>query len=67
MPEIITGGDAADIIGVSRETISRWVEEGKLIPFQRLTNRIMLFDRAVIEEFASQYIDGRKKQNQAVA
>ena len=67
MSELITGGKAAEIVGVSRETISRWVIEGKLEPKLRLHNKTMLFEREDIEKLAAAYVDGRKtRQAEAV-
>lgn len=54
--ELVKTIDAADILGVSRWTLTRWVEAGKITPTVRVPGYrgAWLFERSALEEFAKQ-------------
>jgi excisionase family DNA binding protein len=53
MPDEITTGEAADILGVSRRQVSRLVLDKSLTPTRRIgNNRWYLLDRADVERLA---------------
>ena len=48
LPELVNGVEAADILGVSNKTVSRWVEAGKLPQPQRVGS-MLTFRKSDIE------------------
>lgn len=51
--DLISTAEAAQILGVDRSTLSRWVASGRIVPAGRTSERgAMLFDRRDIEAFA---------------
>lgn len=51
MSQWITASEAASILGVTRVTVWRWVQEGRLTPLAKL-GRQSMFDRDYIEREA---------------
>lgn len=52
-PDLIPTAEAAELLGVDRSTISRWVAFGHLVPAVRTSARgAMLFNRADVKAFA---------------
>lgn len=64
MSELISGREAAKILGISGVTVSEWVARGKLQLTGTVSGgRTFLFDRAYIEALAAE----RKQVEQPVA
>lgn len=59
-PDLIGTVEAAEIIGVERSTLSRWVASGRITPAMQLqgTTGAMLFHRADAVALASALADG---------
>jgi excisionase family DNA binding protein len=49
----LTPREAAELLGISEKTLARLVDDGKLVPLNTGTRRV-LFSRAAIEQFAAQ-------------
>lgn len=54
-PELITSAAAADLLGIDRSTLSRWVADGRIKPFWQspTTNGARLFRRREILALAA--------------
>ena len=50
---LIGGQEAAELLGIDRSTLSRWVSAGKIAPAQRLNGRTgaFLFERSAVDAF----------------
>ena len=48
----INGAELARTLGISRSTLSRWVKTGKLPKPKKSISGMLLFDRAVVDQFA---------------
>lgn len=69
-PDLIPTAEAADLLGVDRSTISRWVAFGHLTPAVRTSERgAMLFNRAEVKTFAKtdRAISARTRPSRATA
>lgn len=51
--DTITAAEAARLLGVKPDTISRYVKRGYLTPVQRVTPRLWLYSRAEVEALRS--------------
>ncbi len=56
-PDLIGTTEAAEVIGIERSTISRWVKDGALNPAHRMTGQTgaFLFHRSEVERVAAEY------------
>lgn len=50
-PELYTISQVADILGVSKETLRRWDNNGTLIPFRNDENNYRLYHKSQLEKF----------------
>lgn len=62
MPDIETllgTVEAAEMIGVERSTLTRWVASGRILPIRKLPGRngAVLFDRTEVERVAAGYAE----------
>lgn len=50
--DLLATVEAADVLGVERSTVSRWVEKGRLVPAQKLPGNTgaFLFKRSHVED-----------------
>lgn len=54
--DLIATVDAADLLGIERSTLSRWVASGRIVPAMKLPGQTgsMLFDRSDVERLAAE-------------
>lgn len=56
--DTVTTVEAARLLRVSRQTIARWVKEGRLEPCARTAGGHLRFDREYILEMARRFYSG---------
>ena len=61
---LIGTAEAAEVIGVERSTLTRWVQLGRMTAAHKLPGRngVVLFDRAEVDRVAAEYAAERKVQ-----
>jgi excisionase family DNA binding protein len=55
-PDLIGSAEAADMLGIDRSTLSRWIAAGRIKPYQKLPGATgsIVFDRAAVQRLADE-------------
>lgn len=60
LDDVIGGIEAAELLGVDRGTLTRWMQLGQITPLKKVGARSYLFSRAAVLAFAEQRAAARQ-------
>lgn len=62
---LVGRADVASACGVAKETVDRWVREGRFPPPKRITRKKVGWEPAVLDDWFNNLPTGRKQQQAA--
>lgn len=62
MKEYVTIREAADLMGVTPQTLRNWEKQGKLIPYRNPVNNYRMYKISQVEDFLDQMRNNRRKR-----
>lgn len=62
MKEYVTIKEAADLMGVTPQTLRNWEKQAKLIPYRNPVNNYRMYKISQIEDYLDQMRNNRRKR-----